>query len=69
MPLSFLAEVPSQALTSWVCCRQILNQSIPCPVPCAASAEGLQAIRERGNAIFQELPAHYYLHHDSVSLL
>lgn len=54
----------------WVLCvAQILNQNVPCPVPRVAPAEGLQAIRECGNAVSQDLLAHYYQHHDSVSLL
>lgn len=38
-------------------------------MPCGASVEGLQAVRHLGNAILQEVAAHYYLNHDPVSHL
>lgn len=43
----------SGSLLGAVYCRQILRQSVPCPVPCAASVEGLQAIRPPGMLFFR----------------
>ena len=68
--MSFLGEVPSQALAAWVwftigCCILQIDPKAKCSVSRAlcyfcGGAAGHQA---PGNAVLQELPAHYYLHH------
>ena len=71
----FLAEVSNQALTAWVwltveCCMlQMIDPKTKCSLSSALCrfCGGAAGHRASGNAVLQELSAHYYLHHDRVS--